>query len=105
MRAGDLDRRVTILRPIVTGTNDFNEPIVEPVAVRTVWASLIFKSADEEFAAGQRYAVRIVTFRMRFMADLAETDSLQCEGVTYDVKGIKELGRRDGLEIAAEAQP
>jgi len=102
MRAGSLDRRVTIRRQSQT-RNEYNE--LENVwnDVRTVPASRTDLSATERFVAGGLYAQRTVTFRMRFMTDLLPTDRLVCEGVTYDVKGIRELGRREGLEIAAEA--
>jgi len=102
MRAGSLDRRVTIRRQS-QNRNEYNE--LENVwnDVRTVAASRTDLSATERFVAGQLYAVRAVTFRTRYMADLLPTDRLVCEGVTYEVKGIRELGRREGLEIAAEA--
>jgi SPP1 family predicted phage head-tail adaptor len=104
MRAGTLDRRVTVLRRVQVGETPLNEPIFEWQEVRTVWAAKVHKSEDEKFAASQVYAQRVVTFRTRFMSDLAETDRLVCDGLTYNLKGIRELGRRDGLEVAAEWQ-
>ena len=62
----------------------------------------IHKSEDEAFAAAQRYAKRTVTFRTYLQADLAETDRLRCDGVEFNIVGIRELGFRAGLEIAAE---
>jgi SPP1 family predicted phage head-tail adaptor len=104
MRAGQLDRRVTVLRNVQIGVTELNEPIYELQELRTVWAAKIHKSEDEKFAASQFYSQRIVTFRTRYMAELVETDKLMCEGLTYNIKGIRELGRREGLEIAAEWQ-
>ena len=63
MKAGKLDRQLTVLRKAQTGTSDLNEPIYGWAALRTVWAALIFKTEDESFAAGQRYAKRVVTWR------------------------------------------
>jgi len=104
MRAGKLDRRLTITRRVQAGTDGLNQPVFEWQAVRTVWAAKIHKSEDEQFAAAQRYATRTVTFRTRYFADVVETDRLQCEGQTYNVTGIREIGRRAGLDIAAEWQ-
>jgi SPP1 family predicted phage head-tail adaptor len=103
--AGKMDRRISIQRLVQTGVSELNEPIFSYQEVRIVWGAKIHKSEDEKFASGQRYAVRVVTFQTHYMPDLTETDRLVSEGVTYDVKGIRELGRREGLEIAAEAHP
>ncbi len=103
MRAGQLLWQLTVLRrgPEV---NEFNEPIGEWTAIRTMRAQKIHKSEDEKFAASQRYESRTVTFRTYFFADLQATDRLRCDGLEYDIKGIREFGFRRGLEIAAEHQ-
>lgn len=37
-----------------------------------------------------------------FTAGIRETDRLTCEGRTYAILGIKELGRRVGLELTCQ---
>jgi len=96
-----LNRRVTIER--YTTTEGEWGPEYSWSDLRTVWASMSYDAADEEFAADQTYAKRVVTFTMRFTTDLTAGDRLRCLGVTYDVKGIKEIGSRDGIEVKAEA--
>lgn len=103
MRIGSLDRLAYLLRPTAVGETGLGETIYEDQRIRTLWVALIYKSETEEFAASQRFAVRTVTFRSRFFPDLQATDKVECEGVVFDVKGWREIGRRDGLEIAAEA--
>lgn len=71
--------------------------------LRRVWAAMKYDSADEEFAAHQTYSRRLVTFTMRFTSNLTAVDRLRCMGVTYDIRGIKEIGNRDGIEVKAEA--
>lgn len=71
--------------------------------IRTVWASMKYESADEVFAADQAYARRVVTFTMRFTSNLTAVDRLRCDGVTYDILGIKEVGFREAIEVKAEA--
>ncbi len=39
-----------------------------------------------------------------FTADLTPRDRLTCDGRTYDITGIKEIGRRKLLEITAAAR-
>lgn len=106
MKAGLLDRRLTIRRRVQTGVDAMRQPIFAVQDVRTVWAAKVPKSEDEQFDEGtqQRLSSRIVTFRTRHMGSILDTDTLFSEGTSYDVKGIRELGRREGLEITAEAQ-
>lgn len=103
--AGRLDRYVTLLRESTTGHDSLNEPVMEWIPVRRFKAERINKSEDERFAVEQRYGVRVVTFRARWFEGIAETDRIECEGLEYDIKGLKELGRRRDLDIAAEARP
>lgn len=70
---------------------------------RTVWAAMKYDSVDEEFAAHQTYARRLVTFTMRFTHDLTAVDRLRHDGVTYEIKGITEVGFREAVEVKAEA--
>jgi hypothetical protein len=98
------DREVTLRRRTQTGTTEANEPEYSEVDIATFWASLIALAEDEAFSTGQRFAKRLVTFRCRWFEGLLETDTLVCEGVTYNVKGFREIGRRSALEIKAEAQ-
>jgi SPP1 family predicted phage head-tail adaptor len=103
--AGILNRRVDVLREVETGRDPLNVPVKAWQTMRTVWAARSAKGESEAFddATGQRVARRTVTFTMRFTTDLSETDRLRCEGVTYNVVGIRELGFRDSLEVTAEA--
>jgi hypothetical protein len=39
-----------------------------------------------------------------FTAGISPKDRLTCEGVEYDITGIKEIGRRVGVEISASAR-
>ena len=103
MRAGDLKWSVTILRQSPE-LNEWNEPVGEWLPLRTVRAQKIHKAEDEKFAASQRYESRTVSFRMYFQADILPTDRLLCDGLEYDIRGIRELGFRRGTEIAAEYQ-
>lgn len=107
--------RITILRQTLETGPPFDERLNVWYDVLTCWAEKIHKSEDEKFAASQRYASRVVTFRTRWlpiMGDgvlterkpLIETDRIRCDGLVYDIKGIRELGFRRGLEIAAEYQ-
>lgn len=103
MIVGKFDRLVTVVRDFQIGTDDFNQPIFEPRPVAKIWAEKIHKTEDEKFAAEQRYAVRTVTFRSYWL-EVTATDKLECDGETYGIKGVREIGFREGIEISAEWQ-
>lgn len=105
LRAGSFDRIITIERQIPTGDEDvFGQPLSEWRPIASMWASKTHKSEDEAFAAEQRYAVRVVTFTLYWSNDIRETDRLICDGLRYGIKGIREIGFREGLQISAEWQ-
>lgn len=101
MNPGSMNRRVIILKWTVTGRDSVNAPIYDWVPGKTVWASMAPVRAEERYAAAEKFATRAVTFRT-YPVDLAETDRLQCEGRTYQVTGLAEIGFREGLEVSAE---
>lgn len=93
--------RLTILRR-TSETDDYGEQLAEWNEVRTIRAQKIHKAEDERVAASQQYESRTVTFRTYFFPDITATDRLRCDGLIYEIHGIRELGFRRGLEIAAE---
>ena len=64
-------------------------------------------SDGERWRAGEGGAsitTRFVVRSSTFTRDLTPKDRLICEGREYDISGIKEIGRRDRLEITASAR-
>lgn len=105
--AGTLDRRVQFSRATLTddgfGMVETWAPLGGPV-----WASKEDVSDGEKWRAGQVQAQITTRFKVRFSAftaGLTPKDRLSCEGLTYDVTGIKEVGsRRTFFEITAAAR-
>lgn len=103
MRTGPLNRYVKVWREVQIGIDPlFNTPIYGDTIVAEFWAALVPKSEEERFAASQIYASQVVVFRTHFMDDLTETDRLECDGKTYNIVGLREIGYRAGLEITAK---
>jgi SPP1 family predicted phage head-tail adaptor len=65
-------------------------------------------SDGERWRAGEVQAHVTTRFKIRwspFTADISPRDRLVCEGVVYDIVGIKEIdGRRRWLEMTAAAR-
>ncbi|QPM89379.1 head-tail adaptor protein [Pseudooceanicola algae] len=110
-RAGSLDRRVQFLRGTLTD-NGFNEVLkwTDPATDALgdlVWAERTDVSDQERWRAANVDAVITTRFVVRssnFSRSITPKDRLVCDGLTFDIVGIKEIGRRDRLEITASAQ-
>ena len=105
MRSGTLDRSVQFQRAA---------KIDDGLQVVDVWASHGLPepaarkdvSDGERAAAGWVEATQVSRFTVRssdFTRALTPKDRLTCDGLTFDIQGIKEIGRRD-LEITAIAR-
>lgn len=98
MRAGKLDRIIAIER--FTSTVDEYGTVVETwTPVATVRAELIQSTVQEFMQAYGETAQTAVVFRVRFRDDIAVDDRVTYASRAYDLKEIKELGRREGLEL------
>lgn len=105
--AGKRDRRIRIERQVEVGRDDLNAPVVSWTPHLTVWAEKLDLS-DRERLASQEVGAEITTrFRILWSEAAAEInakDRIVFGGRIYDIFGVKELGRREGLEITATAR-
>ncbi|MBK3745817.1 phage head closure protein [Paraburkholderia aspalathi] len=102
MRAGKLDRTITIER--LTETVKPSGSVVKAwVALATVRAEVVQQSATD-FLTGYGEAENgTIIFRVRFYPGITTADSIIYNGLRHDLKEIKEIGRRRGLELRAVA--
>jgi SPP1 family predicted phage head-tail adaptor len=106
MKAGNLDRRITIEREIETGRNEVNEPIYAWTALATVWARRRDASDGEREAAGQVGSTLLSRFVIRSSSTsrtVTPVDRINYSGGTWNILGVKETkeGRMRFLEITA----
>lgn len=106
MDAGRLDRRI-VLKRRKAGANSFGEPVDIWTAIATVWANAAPVSDAERTRAGETLASRMCRFTIRWSSALASVDprdQIEFDGQTWDIRGIKEIGRRELLELTASAR-
>ena len=106
MDAGSLDRWLTLQRRVVT-TNALNEDDESFVDLARVRASKKDLSDGERVRAQQVGAEITTRFQIRWSVNwsgLNSKDRCECEGREYEVVGVKEIGRREGIEITANAR-
>jgi SPP1 family predicted phage head-tail adaptor len=109
LEAGRLDRRVRIERAAVT-TSDTGNNIETWAPLVTVWAQRMPQRAIEAWRAGGTAAEMETAWRIRWssqVADLSPRDRLRFpaadDGAVYEIIGVTEIGRREGLEIVTKA--
>lgn len=101
MRAGALDRRITIRRlsPTQSGSGEEADSFL-PLA--TVWAEKRENSGSERFANQQTVGKAFVTFRFRWSQTVKEVSvkhQIEFDGRNFDIVAVREIGRREGIEV------
>lgn len=106
MQAGEFDRRITIERYSAT-TNDFGEEVGAWTSLATVWAAKADIRDSERFIAQQVNSTITTRFVIRYLTkltDLNPKDRLTHKGMLYGIVAVKEVGRREAIEITAAAR-
>jgi SPP1 family predicted phage head-tail adaptor len=98
MRGGNLDRIITIDR-VTTTVDEYGTPQEGWATVASLRAELIQSSAQEFIRAYGATTDTIAIFRTRFLDGVTTADRVTYANRSYDLKEIKEIGRREGLEL------
>lgn len=102
MNAGKLDRRIEI-KGATTAQDNAGQPIPTTTVVATVWARVEQLRGREPFQGEQFNAQQVTIFTIRYRTGIDATMSIVHDGETYGIQSIKEVGRREGLEISTLA--
>lgn len=103
MRAGNLDREISIETYSSSGQDEYGTPQETWTPLGTVRAQIVQSSTDEYFRASGEGATVTTVFRTRYIAGVTNQSRILFEGRTFDIEEVKELGRRRGLELRAKA--
>lgn len=107
MKPERLDRKITLERFTYTTDPGSGEQVKTWSNLASVWASKRDVSDSERVASAEVSAEISTRFQIRWdsrWSDLNPKDRVGYDGRTYDIVGVKELGRREGLEISAIAR-
>ena len=109
MRAGRIDRRITIQE--ATRTQDaLGEPVPAWSFLATVWAEVRAArgGGGEREGEGEKLeATELRLFRIRYSSTVSSVGPqhrIIYDGKTYDIRAVAQIGRREGLAITAEAR-
>lgn len=100
MRAGKLDRSITV-QSFTSTVNDYGTPVETWTDVATVRAQIIQSSTEEYLTNGASDTTSII-FRTRYFGTIVPKSRILFEGEEYNVREVKEIGRRKGLDLRCE---
>lgn len=107
MQAGNLDRRITIER-LSVGRDALNNQTESWSPLVSGWPASKMEIRDSErVAAAERGAEVTTRFQIRHSSEVEDVDAkdrIVFDGRTYDIVAVKEIGRREGIEITAAAR-
>ncbi len=102
LNIGNMDRRITIERATET-RKPSGDTLKAWTPVATVWAEVLQQSANEFFTGYGEAETGTVIFRVRYRPGITTADRVTYAGTAYGLKEIKEIGRRNALELRGEA--
>jgi SPP1 family predicted phage head-tail adaptor len=103
MQAGKLDRQITIERASVV-LDGFGGEVRTWEPIATAWAAVMPISDGERWRAGEVAAHVTHRFQVRWGIGVEVADRVLYDGRTFEISGVKEIGRREGQEITAAAR-
>lgn len=102
MRAGKLDKTIKIQRRGET-VDEYGTVGEGWTDLATVRAQVITSSTEEFLQSAGTTGQTAMVFRIRHREGILLTDRVTHRGQAFDIKEVKELGRRDGLDLRCVA--
>lgn len=107
MKAGDLDRRITILRAVKVTDPASGQEVETWIDLATIWASWRRATAREQLAAAEISAEVTDVFRIRWSSvtrSITPEDRVLYNGREYNLVEATEIGRHEGMMLRGNAR-
>lgn len=102
MNIGRLDRQITIQTATQT-TDAWNHPTDTWSTLATVWATRTDRRSAEVVETAQVTGLTTTDWTIRYLSGVThDARIIGDDGHTYEIRGIQEIGRREGLRIITE---
>jgi len=101
MRAGQLDREITIQR-VATTIDDAGTPVEAWAEVATLRAQQVSTSTAEYIRNYGASDDTVIVFRTWWIEGITNADRVVYAGQNFNIKETKEIGRRNGIELRCE---
>lgn len=103
IKAGELDRTIVIQSFPPTRTASGQSKAGVATTFATVPAKFEGLNAYERFSSDAIHSINAGKFTIRYLSGLTEKMEIVHESLNWRILGIREIGRREGIEIIAEA--
>ena len=103
MKAGMLDKLITI-QSVTIAPDTFGQAIETWADVADVAARVMPVRGGESFTESQRIGRAVTTFQIRYRTAVTAGNRIVYGGRNWDILDVREVGRREGLEIDARAR-
>ncbi|WP_312620418.1 phage head closure protein [Agrobacterium pusense] len=100
MRSGKLDRTIKV-QSFTSTVNEYGTPVQAWTDVATARAQIIQSSTEEYLTNGASDTTSII-FRTRYFEGVNTSSQVIYDGETFNVREVKEIGRRKGLDLRCE---
>ena len=101
MNIGRMDRRIELQSQSIT-RDEWNHPVGTWTTLATVWATKKERRATEPTEVSQVVALNVVEWFIRHRTDIDAGDRVKYAGNIYDITGVQEIGRAEGLRLITE---
>ena len=101
MRAGKLDRSIKI-QAFTSTVDEYGTPVEAWTDLATVRAQIVEASTEEYQRAYGEGGNTVVVFRIRWLAGVTTAHRVVYAGSNLNIRDVKEIGRRKGLELRCE---
>ena len=85
-----------------TAKDEWNYDVTTQSTLASVWAKKVERLAGELVGESQLVSQNRVDWVIRHRTDLTASMTIVYDSNEYDIQGIKELGRKEGLLIHSE---
>lgn len=104
MRAGKLDQTIELRRPTIVD-DGMGGQVQGPTATYATAPAQVVQASTEEFMRSWGASSEtIIVFRIRHIDGVLLSDEVKRNGKAFDIKEIKPIGRRRGLELRCVAR-
>lgn len=90
---------VIVIQRVSTMRNAAGTPVETWSDLVTLRAQVIQSSTEEFMRGAGAQDKTAAVFRTHYFPDVTNADRVVCDGEVYNIKELKELGRRQALEI------
>lgn len=103
MQVGALDRRITIQTATKIRDPKTNAQVSGWATAAEVWANRRDTSSREFFAAGATNTEQLTVLTIRYRPGIVPGQRAVCDGQTFTITGVSEIGRRQFLALQGKA--